>query len=370
MKTTEIAVIGGGPAGLGAALMAAEAGAKVTLIDRQRTLGGQLIKQTHKFFGSKAQFAGTRGIEIASRMAERAAANPNIEVLLDTTALGYYGGNEILLQKGRHDVVALKADQVVVATGASERMLAFPGNDLPGVYGAGAIQTLMHIDGVLPGQRVLTVGSGNIGLIVTYQLLQAGVDVAAIVEAAPRIGGYLVHASKVRRLGVPILTRHSVKEVRGTDRVEEAVIWQLDSQWQGIPGTERTLAVDVIALAVGLSPCAELLWQAGCEIVDVPELGGFVPVCDERCETSVPGIFVGGDVASIEEASSALLEGELAGIFAAQSAGHFLKDGEAIIAKKRAELTALRAGPTGEKIRAGIAKLEDWREQQCLSKLG
>lgn len=370
MKTADILVIGGGPAGLGAALTAAEAGARVILADRQQTLGGQLIKQTHKFFGSRSQFAGTRGIDIAAQLAERAQANPHIEVLLDSTVVGLYDDHEVLLQQGRHSLRTVKAGHVVVATGASEKMLAFPGNDLPGVYGAGAIQTLMHIDGVLPGRRVLTVGSGNIGLIVTYQLMQAGVEVPAIVEALPRIGGYLVHATKVRRLGVPILTRHTIKEVVGHDRVEEAVIWQLGPNGTGIPGTEQRVAVDVIALAVGLSPCAEILWQAGCRMCDVPELGGFVAAHDETYETTASGVFVAGDAAGIEEASSALLEGELAGIFAARSLGFRLKDGEAVIARKRAELDALRAGPTGEKIRKGMAKLEEWRGSQCLSKLG
>lgn len=370
MKTTDVAVIGGGPAGLGAALWATEMGARVTLIDRQRTLGGQLIKQTHKFFGSRAQFAGARGLDIAEQLAGRVRAHTNVETMLNSTVLGFYGDHEILVQQGLHDVSALKARTVLVATGASERMLAFPNNDLPGIYGAGAIQTLMHIDGVLPGSKVLTIGSGNIGLIVTYQLLQAGVDVAAIVEAAPRIGGYLVHASKVRRLGVPILTRHTIKEARGREQLEEAVIWQLDSQGAGIPGTERTLAVDTIALSVGLSPCCELLWQAGCQMADIPELGGYVAVHDEEYQTTRPGVFVAGDVAGIEEASSALLEGELAGIFAAASLGFRLKDQEAVIAKKRSELNALRAGPTGEKVRAGIARLEDWRNEQCLSRLG
>ena len=370
MKKTEIAIVGGGPAGLGAALSAATMGAQVVLFDRQHNLGGQLVKQTHKFFGSKAQFAGERGIKIAENLAAKVIAHPNIKVLLNSTVLGYYNDKELMFQQGRHDLDIIKADQIVVAAGASEKMLAFPNNDLPGIVGAGAIQTLMHIDGVLPGSNVLVVGSGNIGLIVTYQLMQAGVNVVAIVEAAPRIGGYLVHASKIRRLGVPILTRHSIKTAIGTDRVEKAVIWQLDSQWQGIEGTEQTLAIDTIALAVGLSPCAELLWQANCAIADVPELGGFVAYHNNRYETTSPGILVAGDAAGIEEASAALLEGELAGIFAAQNIGHNFDGAEAIIAKKRAELASLRNGPTGEKIRAGMARLEERGDHQCLNKLG
>ena len=164
---------------------------------------------------------------------------------------------------------------MVVATGASERMLLFPGNDLPGVYGAGAVQTLMNVHGVKPGNSVLMIGSGNIGLIVSYQLMQAGVSVAAVVEAMPSIGGYAVHASKIRRLGVPILTRHTVKEAYGREEVEGAVIWELDDRWNGIPGTERDLAVDVVCLATGLTPRRTVL-AGRCRNGLYPELGGYV----------------------------------------------------------------------------------------------
>lgn len=105
-----------------------------------------------------------------------------------------------------------KASSIIIATGASEKFLAFENNDLPGIYGAGAVQTLMNQYGIMPAQEVVMVGSGNIGLIVSYQLIQAGVKVKAVLEASSHIGGYLVHAAKLVRLGVPILTRTTVKE--------------------------------------------------------------------------------------------------------------------------------------------------------------
>ncbi len=131
----------------------------------------------------------------------------------------------------------------------------------------------------------------------------------AIVEAMPKVGGYFVHAAKVRRLGVPILTRHTILRAEGTDRVERAVVAQLDENWRPIPGTEKVFEVDTIALAVGLRPSIELLHQAGCQIKFVRELGGHVAVRDERMETTVQGIFVAGDSAGIEEATTAMLEG-------------------------------------------------------------
>ncbi|MCR4397554.1 MAG: NAD(P)/FAD-dependent oxidoreductase [Firmicutes bacterium] len=355
MRETEIAVVGAGPAGLCAALAAASCGAAVTLIDREERPGGQLVKQTHKFFGSERQDAGTRGIDIGRRLSERAMSHPGIRTMLECTALGYYADGVLCLEQNER-FIKLKVKRMIVATGASERMLAFPNNDLPGIYGAGAVQTLMNVHGVRPGDRVLMVGAGNIGLIVSYQLAQAGVKVAAVVEALPKIGGYAVHASKIRRLGIPILTSHSVKEAHGKEVLEGVTVWRLDPGWRGIPGTEMRFDVDVMCLAVGLSPLTELLWQAGCEMKYVAELGGHVATRDDNLETTVKGIFVAGDASGVEEASSAMVGGRLAGYAAAASLG-YCPDFET--KKKQAlwELAELRAGPTGEKIRKGLAAL-------------
>ncbi len=204
-----------------------------------------------------------------------------------------------------------------MATGASEKFLIFENNDLPGVMCAGAAQTLMNVYGVKPSEKALIVGAGNVGLIVSYQLIQAGVEVAAIVEAMPRIGGYLVHAAKLRRLGVPIYVSHTIKSAHGTERVEGATIIALDENFNEIPETEKYFEVDLICLAVGLTPYSQLLVQAGCEMAYVPELGGLVPKRTRYQETSLKGVFVAGDVSGIEEASTAMLEGGIAGISAA-----------------------------------------------------
>ena len=173
MRTPEIVVVGAGPAGLMAALSAAALGAQVILLDRDEAPGGQLVKQTHMFFGSKNQFAATRGIDIARILAEQVAASDSIELLLGATVLGYYPDGVILAEMDDH-LLKLKPECLVVATGAAEKVLPFPGNDLPGVYGAGAVQTLMNVYGVRPGDQVVMVGAGNIGLIVSYQLLPGG----------------------------------------------------------------------------------------------------------------------------------------------------------------------------------------------------
>jgi len=358
LRETDIAIIGGGPAGLSAAIYAASLGAKITLIDDGLELGGQLIKQTHKFFGSDTQFAGIRGIEIAKKMIQEIERHKNIELITNATVTGYYEDEVITIIQGADGNIMkkLKAQRIIVATGASENMLPFINNDLPGVYGAGAVQTLMNLYGVVPGNNVLMVGAGNIGLIVSYQLLQAGIKVEAIVEALPKIGGYLVHASKIRRLGVPIYTSHSLKEVYGTDCVEKAVISEINKNFEFIPGTEKELEVDTICLAVGLSPLSDLLWQAGCQMKYVAELGGHVALRDDNMKSSLDNIYIAGDVAGIEEASSAILEGKIAGLNAAVSLGYRVDNFLELNINLRKELKGLRANPLSEKVKIGLEK--------------
>ncbi len=358
MKMTDIAIIGGGPAGLSAAIYAASLGAKVTLIDDGLELGGQLIKQTHKFFGSEKQFAGIRGIEIAKKMIQDIKEYDNIEEIANATVTGYHEDEVITIVQGVNgDILKrLKAKRIIVATGASENMLPFVNNDLPGVYGAGAVQTLMNLYGVVPGNKILMIGAGNIGLIVSYQLLQARIKVEAIVEALPKMGGYLVHASKIRRLGVPIYTSYALKKVYGTDCVEKAVISEINQNFEFIPGTEKELEVDTICLAVGLSPLSDLLWQAGCQMKYVPELCGYVALRDNNMKSTIDKIYIAGDVAGIEEASSAMLEGQIAGLNAAVSLGLRCDNYREQNRKLKVELKGLRDNPLSEEIKIGIEK--------------
>ncbi|WP_366924241.1 NAD(P)/FAD-dependent oxidoreductase [Metallumcola ferriviriculae] len=356
MITTDIVVIGAGPAGLNAAITAASMGANVLLLERNVLEGGQLIKQTHKFFGSKAQHAAARGIDIAKALYQSASQYPNVTMKFGATVLGYYEDG-VITAEHHESIITIKAKKYIVATGAAEKSLPFPNNDLPGIYGAGAVQTLTNVYGVLPGKKVLMIGSGNIGLIVSYQLLQAGVQVAGIVEAAPEIGGYLVHAAKIRRAGVPIYTSYTIKEAYGTEMVEGALIMQLDKNWQPLSGTEIDIPVDVVCIAVGLTPLTELLWQAGCKMKYVPQLGGHIPVRDENLTTTVSDIYVAGDVSGIEEASAAMVEGKLAGAAAASSLGYGSGKFAEIRREALAQLAELRSGPAGAKIRKGLKLL-------------
>jgi len=140
-------------------------------------------------------------------------------------------------------------------------------------------------------------------------------------------------------MGVPSLTSHTVKRADGDNKLESVTLWEIDSKWQSIAGTEKVYPADALCIAIGLSPLSELLWQAGCKMQFVPVLGGYVPFRDENMRTSIKNIFITGDVDGIEEASAAMVAGRLAGLCAA------------------AQLSALRRGQMGERIQAGVSQV-------------
>lgn len=360
---TQVAIIGAGPAGLSAALEIAKCGGKVIIVDENDRPGGQLFKQLHKFFGSGHHGAGTRGFHLGKQLLSDCIEN-GVEIFLDTVAYGLFPNNEIGIVKENtsHEI---KADKVLVAAGACEKPLAFPGWTLPGVMGAGAAQTMININRVLPGKKFLMVGSGNVGLVVSYQILQAGGEIVAMVEALPHVNGFEVHANKLKRQGVKIYTSHTIKEARGKDEVEEVVIAQIDSKFQPIEGTDVVLGVDTVCLAVGLTPAIELLKMSDCKLTHSPKLGGFVPIHDENMRTTNPDIYIAGDVSGIEEASTAMEEGRLAGISIATSLG--LIDNEKAARMKseiKGRITDLRSGPHGAVIKESkdhiMRRYEEW----------
>lgn len=323
MKRYDLIIVGAGPAGLSAAIEASKCGMKVIVLDENAKPGGQLFKQIHKFFGSKEHKAKIRGFKIGEQLLNE-ADELGVEVKLNATVLGLYRDHEINV-KIEDEIIHMKGDAVLIATGASENIVNFKGWTKPGVIGAGAAQTMMNLHHIQPGKKILMLGTGNVGLVVSYQLLQAGCEVVAMVDAAPRVGGYGVHASKVARTGVPFYLSHTIVEAKGDDHVTGVTIAQVDDKFQFIPGTEKEFDVDTICLAVGLSPMSQLLKSAGCENTEAG--GGVVPVCDKYGETSVSGIFVAGDVSGIEEASSAMIEGRISGVQAAYKLG-FMEEKE------------------------------------------
>ncbi len=358
----DVAIIGAGPAGLSAALEASGMGARVLVMDQSPVPGGQLVKQTHKFFGTKETFAGMRGFEIAKMLTDKLKDRENIDVMPSTQVIGYFRREGSLAAfrtdgLGKYTLLRIRAKSIIVATGAMERSLVFPGNDLPGVMGAGAAQTLMNVFGIRPADEPLIIGAGNVGVIVAYQAAQAGIKVKAVIDIAKKSAAYLVHSSKIRRMGIPILMRHTIREAYGKGRVEGATIYKVDDSFRPIKGSEVDIEVDGVWLAVGLTPSIEVLELMEAGIKFVPELGGYVPLRHRNLETTVPGVFVAGDASCIEEASTAMMEGRVAGIAAVMKAGiggdeHVKRMKEAI-----RWLDEFRSSPHYRRIREGLFKV-------------
>jgi len=330
---TEVLIIGGGPAGLSAAIELGKLGVRTLVVDDKDRLGGKLVLQTHKFFGSvEDSYAGTRGFEIGNILAAEIAKHPSVEVWLNTTAVAVFADQVVgVVRDGRY--LSVKPAKLMAATGAREKMLSFPGNTLPGVYGAGAFQTLVNRDLVKSSERVLIVGGGNVGLIAGYHAIQAGIEVVALIEALPQVGGYKVHADKLARLGVPIFTRHTITCAAGTDRVASATIAELDDQWNVKPGTEKTFAVDTVLIAVGLAEVNEFYLKAKQFGMDV---------------------FHAGDAQEIAEASAAMFTGKIESLRIAKSLGVYSGevpkewDDKATVLKSRPGSVVRREPPAKE----------------------
>ena len=301
IEEVQVLIIGGGPAGLSAAIELGQIGINTLIVDDKDQLGGKLVLQTHKFFGSvEDSYAGTRGFEIGRILEEEVSKQESVVIWRNTTAVAVYSDKVVGVVKESNQYCKIIPQKLLVATGAREKMLSFPGNTLPGVYGAGAFQTLVNRDLVKSSERVLIVGGGNVGLIAGYHAIQAGIEVVALVEALPRVGGYKVHADKLKRLGVPIYTSHTVVSVNGSDKVETVTIAGLDDRWNVIAGTQRTFRVDTVLIAVGLAEVNEFYHKAKQWGMDV---------------------FCAGDAHEIGEASAAMFAGKIEGVKIAKSLG-------------------------------------------------
>ncbi len=338
-----VLIIGGGPAGMSAAIQLGQRGIRTLLVDDKDRLGGKLVLQTHRFFGSiNAVYAGTRGIDIATKLEGQVREHPCVEVWLNSTALAVFSDGVVGVLRGAQPPVMLSGSTaqsalqretseaspatgaetlrsvtaqgdkeehyilirpqvILAAAGAREKSLAFRGNTLPGVYGAGAFQTLVNRDLVRAAERLFIVGGGNVGLIAGYHALQAGIQVVGLVEALPQCGGYKVHRDKLHRMGVPIYTSHTILSANGSEQVESVTIAQVDSRFKPIPGTEESFACDTVLIAVGLDPVNEFYTKA-------QEFGMTA--------------FAAGDAEEIAEASAAMFSGKIKGLEIAQALGH------------------------------------------------
>ena len=288
---TDILVVGGGPAGLSATKVLGENNVSVILVDDKSRLGGKLVLQTHKFFGSQEDvYAGTRGIEIGNILGDIVSNLDSVKIWVNSIVLAIFSDGLVGIIKDMNEYILIKPKYLLIATGAREKMLVFPGNTLPGVYGAGAFQTLVNRDLIKAAENVFIVGGGNVGLIAGYHAIQAEINVVGLVEALSRCGGYKVHEDKLKRLGVPIYTKHTVISANGQDKLESITIGKLTDNWDIEPGSEKTFACDTLLIAVGLDPVDEFYYKA---------------------QQFNMKVWIAGDAQEIAEASAAIFTGKI-----------------------------------------------------------
>ena len=332
MTRTELLVVGAGPGGLCAAIEASRAGVDVTVVDDNLQPGGQIFRQLPPPFQIKEPKAlGTdfrRGKELLAE-----ALSSNIHFRFGCTAWGLFDPNVMEVVSGS-ERDRIRADRIVLATGAYDRPVPVPGWTLPGVFTIGGAQSLLKSQRILVGRRVIMAGLGPLLLVVTGQLHKAGVEIVAVAEPVSfhRVIPYLpalLREWSITRDGlryrwslakdrVPWLARSMLVRVEGDQHVERGVIAKVDRDWRPIEGTERSFEVDAVCIGYGLLPSVELPRICGCELRFAPEIRSWLPLRDPNMETTVAGVFVVGDCAGIAGAVVAAEEGRIAGITVAR----------------------------------------------------
>ncbi|MCR4441698.1 MAG: FAD-dependent oxidoreductase [Peptococcaceae bacterium] len=305
-KPVDIAVIGGGPGGIGAAIRAREEGAeRVVLLERSEELGGMLTQCIHNGFGLhyfKEELSGPAYIYKQLKKLETSG----VEVMTRTMAIELAGTKIKALAENA--VVNIEAKAVILCMGCRERArgsIRIPGHRPAGVFTAGTAQRLINIDGYLPGKKVVILGSGDIGMIMARRLTLEGAEVVCLVELLPFIGGLIRNEVQcLQDFNIPVYTSHTVSNIIGKDRVEKIVITEVDRQNRPVPGTEKEFEADTLLLSIGLIPENELSSMAGVELNLLT--GG--SVVDNLWQTSVAGIFAGGNVVHVHDLADYVTE--------------------------------------------------------------
>jgi thioredoxin reductase/Pyruvate/2-oxoacid:ferredoxin oxidoreductase delta subunit/bacterioferritin-associated ferredoxin len=311
----DVVIIGGGPSGLAAASILKDyPDLKVLLVDDKPKLGGKLLLQTHKFFGSKEDcYAGTRGLDIAKILENSIINSNNIKIFTDTYFIGGFEDSKVGLFNGKNYYI-VKTKSAILATGAREKYLTFKNNHLPGIFGAGAFQTLLNRDLVVGFDKIFIVGAGNVGLIAAYHALQAGIKVVGICDVAPKQSGYKVHLDKIKRLGVPVFFNHTVLEAEGVERVSSVKIAKVNEDFSPDYNTIKEFSIDTLLIAVGLAENNEF---------------------EDSLKSCGIKLFKAGDANEIAEASSAMFSGKLAAMKLLQEIGININFPESILEKEK-----------------------------------
>jgi NADPH-dependent 2,4-dienoyl-CoA reductase/sulfur reductase-like enzyme len=297
----DIVVIGGGPAGLAAAIEARKNGVKkIVIIERDRELGGILQQCIHNGFGLQIFKEELTGPEYAERFIKE-LITMGIEYRLDTMVLEISDSKVITAMNGADGIIHIQAKAIILAMGCRERTrgaIRIPGTRPAGVLTAGTAQRFVNMEGYMIGKRIVILGSGDIGLIMARRLTLEGANVLAAAELMPYSGGLTRNIVQcLEDFDIPLYLSHTVVDIEGHDRVEAVTIAQVDERLKPIKGTEKRFECDTLLLSVGLIPENELSKSAGIELDKVT--GG--PIVNESMETSVEGIFACGNVVHVHD---------------------------------------------------------------------
>lgn len=322
---TDLLIIGGGPAGLHAALTADRAGARVVVADESFSLGGQLRQQTQWFSNLPGQYGygKKRGTWVNEQLINQVGAS-NVQVLKKHTMIGSYLNGNIGVSDG-DKTFEIQSRKSIIAPGAQEEAKVFPGWTLPGVMTAGAAQILINREKVLPGKRAVMVGSNDFSLEVARQLNSCGITVEAIVEEKNQIicsDGELVKTVE----NVPVYTNSTIEIVTGAGEVEHVVIQTPDGL--------KEVNADLVCIANGFSPILEPFEIMNCHFVYQKELGGWLAAYNIHLQTTNPSCYIAGNAAGITDFGSILLTGEIAALSALEAMG-FISSAEGDEQKSR-----------------------------------
>ena len=316
----DVVVIGSGPGGLAAAIEAKKNGAEdVLIIERDLEMGGILLQCIHNGFGVEVFQKDLPGPAYAQHFINE-TLSLGVEVLLDTMVLDITPQRRILAAGKSSSVVDIQARAIVLAMGCRERTRAqirLPGMRPAGVFTAGTAQRWVNVEGYIPGNKFVILGSGDIGMIMARRLTFEGAHVERVLE----IQNYLSGLSRnyvqcLEDWGIPLQLNHTIKKIIGKNRVEAIEAVAVDEKWNFIPGTEEVIPCDTLLLSVGLIPENELSKKAGVALD--PVTGG--PFVDEHFQTSVPGIFAAGNVVHVYDLVDYV---SIAGFEAGRSAAEF-----------------------------------------------
>ena len=334
----DIIIIGGGPAGLAAAVSARRAGIdSVLIIERDKVLGGILNQCVHNGFGIHTFGEELTGPEYADRYV-RMVEDMNIPAELDTMVLDFDADRVLTVVSPEKGLRRIHAGAIILAMGCRERprgALNIPGYRPAGIYTAGTAQRLINIDGYMPGRDVVILGSGDIGLITARRMALEDARVRCVAELMPYSGGLRRNIVQcLDDFDIPLLLSHTVVEIHGRERLTGVTLAQVDEKLKPIAGTEKHIPCDTLLLSVGLLPENELSRQAGVELSSVT--GG--PVVDGDLSTSIPGVFACGNVLHVHDLVDWVsLEAETAG----KNAADFVKNGK----KPAGERVYITPGP-------------------------